>query len=194
MDTANNETHERLLDIAAALFATKGYDSVRLRDITVQLGIKHSALYYYAPEGKEQLYMQVMRRSLQRHQAGMTAAIASAGPHLRDQMRAVANWLLAHPPLNVGRMETSDLAALSPQNARALSDLMFEALRQPMEAAIAAAAQAGAVTVPDAGLAAITFVALVELLHSFHDPVFTEHKSAIIDSTIEMLLNGWLKR
>ena len=112
-DAPPNLTLQRILDAAEAQFSERGYVPVRLRDIAAAIGAKHTVLYYYLPGGKEQLYVDVMTRSLQRHRLGMEAAIAQAGPDLRRQMQAVAAWLLSQPPLNLARMEASDFPAIA---------------------------------------------------------------------------------
>jgi AcrR family transcriptional regulator len=193
---ANNATHQQILDTAEALFATRGYNSVRLRDIAEVVGVKHAALYYYVPGGKEQLFMDVMIRGLQRHQRGMEAAIAAAGPDLRAQMHAVAAWLLSQPPINIARMEASDFPAIAASHAATLSALLFEALRQPLQTALEQAQQAGDVTIPNPGLAAISFTSLINTFHAYvmKAPSDPTHAALVIDQMIDMLLYGWLKR
>lgn len=183
-----------MLDAAEALFSARGYSSVRLRDIAAAVGIKHAALYYYVPGGKEQLFVEVMERNLHRHRAGLAAAIAAAGPELRAQMRAVSGWLLSQPPLNLARMDASDFPAISPEHAERISALIFDSLRLPLAEALERAQAAGIVALPDPGLAAITFVVLVESIHADTGPYMVGRKEQIIDQLIDMLLNGWLTR
>lgn len=196
MQKPNNQTHQRIMDVAEALFSARGYSSVRLRDIASEIGIKHAALYYYVPGGKEQLFMDVMTRNLQRHRLGMEAAIATAGLNLRDQMRAVAQWLLSQPPLNLSRMETSDFLAISSDNAQKLSLLIFDSLRLPLQHALERAHAEGTVDVRNAGLAAITFTSLVQTVRkqAATERVGESETAAIVDELIDMLLYGWLKR
>jgi len=47
------------------LFSKRGYIRVRLRDIASAMGMKHASLYYYAPAGKQQLFIEVVERNLQ---------------------------------------------------------------------------------------------------------------------------------
>lgn len=196
MELPNNQTHQRILDVAEALFSARGYSSVRLRDIASEIGIKHAALYYYVPGGKEQLFVDVMTRNLQRHRAGMEAAITTAGPNVREQMQAVAAWLLSQPPINLARMEASDFPAISPDNAHALSLLIFDSLRLPLQAALERAQTEGTVDLPNPGLAAITFTSLVETIYkqAQAEPVSSSETTAIVEDLIDMLLHGWLKR
>lgn len=57
----DNETKNKILDIATELFALKGYDAVTMRDIAGAVGIKMSSIYYYY-EGKEALIEDVLSR------------------------------------------------------------------------------------------------------------------------------------
>jgi AcrR family transcriptional regulator len=195
-DLPANLTLQRILDVAETLFSERGYVPVRLRDIAAAIGVKHTVLYYYIPGGKEQLYVDVMTRSLQRHRLGMEAAIAQAGPDLRRQMQAVAGWLLSQPPLNLARMEASDFPALHPEHAQALSSLIFDSLRLPLEQALERAHDEQIVDLPNPGLAAITFTSVVQ---SIHKAAIAESESpmpaaVIVEQVIDMLLYGWLKR
>lgn len=189
-----NETHQHVLDVAESLFFQRGYNSVRLRDITDEIGIKHSALYYYAPGGKEDLFIQVMERSLQRHRDGMEQVIVEAGEDVLNQVRAVARWLISQPPMNISRLGESDFRAISQENALRLSALIFDALRLPLTNALEKASQAGVVDIRNTGLAAITFVSLVEMIHADNAAYMQNLKETIIEQLIDMLMRGWLKR
>lgn len=190
----DNETWQRILDIAEDLFSKRGYASVRLRDISDQIGIKHSALYYYMPDGKEQLYVEVMRRNLHRHSTGMEQAIQEAEFDLRSQLVAAGRWLLSQPPMNISRMELSDFPAIKPENARMLSGMVYDSMRMPIRNALETAAHNGVVSFPDLDLAAISFIGLMESIHTAETPQVRENREQIMESLVDMLLNGWLRR
>ena len=86
MSQNDNDTRHMILNAADVLFSERGYASVRLKDIADVIGVKHAALYYYFPGGKEELYTAVMQYSFQRHRAGMTESIAQANADVRDQL------------------------------------------------------------------------------------------------------------
>jgi hypothetical protein len=53
-DVLENETSERILDVAEALFMAHGYSAVKLRDIAETVGMRHASLYYHVPHlGRE---------------------------------------------------------------------------------------------------------------------------------------------
>jgi AcrR family transcriptional regulator len=70
MRAASNSTHQTILDAAERLFAERGYAAVKMHDIARAVDMRHASLYYYAPAGKEQLYVEVMERNFNRHRAG----------------------------------------------------------------------------------------------------------------------------
>lgn len=186
-----NETYRRALDIAEALFATRGYTAVRLRDITDQLGIKHAALYYYVPGGKEQLFVQVVERALARHRTNLEAVVREAPTEIREQLRAVARWLISQPPLNLARMHAVDFPALSQEHAQKLTRQIFETLRPPLLAIFENAS--AHVEIPDPDLAAMSFLTLIEAVHT-DEPDDQAATWEMVDRVISMLLHGWLKR
>ena len=194
MKETRNEKHEEILDVAEALFSARGYNSVKLRDIAEAVGIKHAAIYYYVPDGKEQLFVDVMERSFQKHQQGMLAAVTAAAPELRAQLTAVANWLLAHPPMNIAHMEQSDFSTISEDNAQKLSNMIFDSLRMPLRQALATAQARGEIAVADVDLATLSFIVLVESVHNSTNQFLIERKQITVERIIDMLLHGWLPR
>jgi AcrR family transcriptional regulator len=194
MDLPNNDTRQRILDIADQLFSRQGYKSVRLRDIADAIGMKHASLYYYAPGGKEQLFAEVMERNLLRHRAGMEQAIVDAGDDLRAQMWAVARWLMAQPPLDLMRMQFADMPAISHERAAYLYQLAWDSLRLPLRHALESAYGRGLLGISDFDLAAISFITVVEGIHSAPRSDGDPTQDEVIERTIDMLLHGWLKR
>ena len=194
MSQNDNDTRHMILNAADVLFSERGYASVRLKDIADVIGVKHAALYYYFPGCKEELYTAVMQYIFQRHRAGMTESIAQANADVRDQLWAVADWLLAHAPVNVGQIERSDFAAIAPEHAQALSTMIYDSLRQPLREALAAAQTRGEIGPIDVDLAAVSFITLVESVHGTINPYLIPRKREAIDGIINLLLYGWLPR
>jgi AcrR family transcriptional regulator len=190
----DNETRTRLLDVAEELFSTRGYTAVRLRDIANALGMRHASLYYYAPGGKEELYLEVMERTMRRHHAGLERAIAEAGSEFRAQIYAVVDWLAAQPPLDVVRMNQADMPELAPDKAERLMVLAYDSLSLPIGQAIRQAMDAGQITVPDVDLAALGLVSLIESVHAIPQAYAGGDLARIGRQFADMLLDGWLRR
>jgi AcrR family transcriptional regulator len=187
----DNATYQRVLDAAAELFSARGYEAVTLRDIGNAVNIKHASLYYYAPEGKQQLYMAVMERAFQRHRAGITQAIAGAEPDIRHQLRAVGHWLVSQPPMNMSRVIQADTNALGSDNALRLSRFAYDALREPLVAALGQARADGRITLRNLDMGALTFLTMIEVVHSVPSSGGKMLMDAYIDELIEMLMRGW---
>jgi AcrR family transcriptional regulator len=194
MDIPDNETRKRILDAAETLFSERGFAAVRLRDIAEVVGMRHASLYYYAPGGKEQLYVEVMQRSFQRHYEGLTQAIAAAGEDFRDQIHAVVRWLASQPPLDMTRMLQADMPAISKEQSRVLMAQAYDALRNPIAGALERAAAAGMVNVEDVNLAAMGLVSLVQSVHSIPFVYGVDARVGMGTALADMLLVGWLKR
>lgn len=193
-DIPQNETRERILAVAEKLFTSRGYSAVRLRDIAQEVGMRHASLYYYAPGGKEGLYVEVMQRNFERHQAGMAQAIADAGSDVRRQIHAVAQWLVTQPPVDLARMKEADLPSLDPQKAQMLGDLAVNAMTIPLIETLARAKAAGVIQVDDPELAAMAFITLMQSVHNIPAEHLPEGLAPLGTQLADMLLYGWLAR
>lgn len=193
----SNDTRERILETAEALFSQRGYASVKLRDIAAAVGMRHASLYYYAPGGKEQLFIEVMERNFHRHREGLTRAIAGAGENLHEQMHAVSDWLVSQPPLDFMRMAHSDMPAIDSAHAERLSAMALEALSGPIMEALERAYTKGQIEVYDFGGAAMALVGLVQTVHSIPERYLeadgVTHRELGHRMT-DMLLYGWVRR
>ncbi|MET0657291.1 MAG: TetR/AcrR family transcriptional regulator [Steroidobacteraceae bacterium] len=67
--------NERMLSVAAELFAAKGYADVSIRDIAEQSGVTLSSLYHYFGD-KRGLYLQVHLQELNKSSSRLEAAVA----------------------------------------------------------------------------------------------------------------------
>lgn len=185
--TTHQDARERVLNTAEKLFTEHGYAAVTLRDIAQALGIKQASLYYHVPGGKEALFVEVMRRSFERHRDGLHQALQAAPPDLRGQMLAIARWFLSQPVTNFARMMQSDMPALSTEHAQHLSLSARQSLMDPIEAVFARAG------ISHPAIIAGTYLSVVEGIHSL-PPVYTDiPKETLAEIVVDYLLNGLLK-
>ncbi len=161
-----SEARERLLREAERQFGERGYTAVTLREIANALQIKQASLYHHVPGGKEQLFVEVAERTFAHHRTGLEQAIAEAGPDLRIALRAVATWLLSHPPMDLVRMTYSDMPAIDPAHAQRLSWLAYSSMIAPIEAALTMALERGAIQHHNLGLVAGGLLGMIESLHA----------------------------
>jgi AcrR family transcriptional regulator len=194
--TLGLETHQRVLDAAERLFSKHGYAGVRLRDIASEAGIKHASLYYYAPQGKEQLFVAVMRRSFDRHRSGIRDAAVQAGEDLRAQLHAVARWMASQAPMDMRRVVHSDFAEIAPAHADSLTQLLLDSLRRPIVELLDRARQRGVIAIPDLEMAAMALIGLMQSVHSVpkrHAPD-ERARSVLAERAADLLLEGLLRR
>lgn len=184
------EARRRVLDVAEDLFARKGYSAVTLRDIATGVGIKHASLYHHIPGGKEELYVEVTTRHLERHRAGLAAALAAAGPDVRAALHATAGWLLSQPPMDLLRMVHADLPAIAPAQARRISELAFRALIAPVEAALVAARERGEIAHPNLGMIAGSIIGMLESLFAVPEHAIVISREAMAREVLDVFLNG----
>ncbi len=182
---------ERVLQVAEKLFMERGYTAVTMRDIADSLGMKQASLYNHAPDGKEQLFVEVVERNLEKHKEGMRAAIAGAASDLRAQLQAAARWLLSQPPMNVARITRSDMPEIAPDKALHISGMVFQALLAPIERAFTTAQANGVIRAIDPKFLSGMFVVAVESLHEV--PRYSNRSmDALIDDTVGLFLDGVL--
>jgi TetR/AcrR family transcriptional regulator, cholesterol catabolism regulator len=186
----NSEARERVMNAAERLFAQRGYCSVTLRDIAAEIGIHHTTLYHHVPGGKEQLFIDVVERNFQHHRIGLTHAIESAVPDIRSRLRAIADWLLSQPPMDLVRMAYSDMPSIDPVQADRLSHMAFETMLVPIEAVLRFAQQQKEIDYQDLFLVAGTFIGLIESLYAVPQRVITKSRQSMAYEMIDILLNG----
>jgi AcrR family transcriptional regulator len=94
------QTGQRILDAAEAVFAERGYESASLREIARQVGIQQPGLYNYF-ENKQALYAAVLDRALAPMAEAMKAGLSNAEP--KDVQTTLASVmtdiLLEHPKM-----------------------------------------------------------------------------------------------
>lgn len=192
-DLPDNETRNQILQVAEELFAARGYSAVKLRDIANAVGMKHASLYYYMPGGKEQLFVHVFEYSFERHQRGVIDAIETAGPSIRDQLYAVADWFVTQPAMALDHFQQGDRPKLSDTDVQRLMNQAYDALRSPIVTALAHAQDQGSVHLNDLDLAAMALISLIQSTHNIPN-AYSHVRKAIAHQLVDMLMDGWTPR
>lgn len=187
---------ERVLATAERFFHERGYTGVTMQELASALGMKTASLYHHAPGGKQELFVEVMERSLERHRAGLTRALAGARGDLRAQLMAAMRWLLSQPTMNLERMMTSDFPALPRRIAARLERRVYECLHGPLREALNEAERAGQARRVHADLIAGALLSWANAI-GFSTPVHatrTPPAEALASMLVDVLLLGLLPR
>lgn len=106
-------SRDKILDVAEALFARRGYAGVGLREVAQEVGLGKSSLFHHFDGGKQQLYYEVLLRVLSRMDERTASAFRSQVSPTRRLER------LSHVLV--------DVLAEHPTTARLLLRAIFEA-------------------------------------------------------------------
>ncbi|MEZ4861841.1 MAG: TetR/AcrR family transcriptional regulator [Caldilineaceae bacterium] len=188
-DTNPSDARQRVLDVAEELFMAHGYTAVTLRDIADALGIRQASLYYHFPEGKEQLFAAVAIRTFMRHRTGMEAACATT-TGLRAQLRAVAAWFAAQPPLNLLGMLHADMPALNAEQRTQLGRIAYDAMFTPLRQIFHAAYQQGEIRYAHPDLLAGCFLTLMDGLNHAEHQAGAPPRVVMAEEVIAIMLDG----
>lgn len=181
---------ERVLQAAELCFMARGYAAVTLRDIAAEVGIKHTSLYHHVPGGKEELFVEVVERSLARHRRGIRESIDRVEPTLRARLHAISDWFLSQSPMDLVRMTQSDMPALRPDLAERLVTMTYETLLRPVEQVLVDAAAAGEMRDGDLGLVAGGLVGMIQSLFSVPGHAIQGSRSEMGRKLIDIVLDG----
>lgn len=153
-------TRARMLALAQALFARKGYAGVSMREIAAALGVRPGTLYRRAAD-KQTLLFDLMQAHLQALEA--VRAAAAPGPAAIDRL---ATFVQGHLDVQLDRPEAARLVALerqnlAPENRARVETALRDHLRA-LEAILEAGVASGQLRVPDTRLGALAVIALLD--------------------------------
>ncbi|MFW5744333.1 MAG: TetR/AcrR family transcriptional regulator [Spirochaetota bacterium] len=181
---------ERVLEAAEKCFMARGYAAVTLRDIAGAVGIKHTSLYHHVPGGKEELFVEVVERSLERHRRGLRESVQTATPDFRSRLHAVADWFLGQEPMDLVRMTQSDMPSLSDQASERLIQLIYESVLLPVEAILHDAYRDGETENQDLGLISGGLVGMIQSLFSVPESKVSMSRNEMGRRLIDAFLDG----
>ncbi|AFY33089.1 TetR/AcrR family transcriptional regulator [Calothrix sp. PCC 7507] len=180
---------DRVLDEAEQLFRTRGYNTVTMRDIALEVGIRQASLYYHF-KSKEQLFVEVTERMFERHRIGLQQAIDQNGSNLRSHLQAAGVWFLSQPPIHFLSMVHTDMPLLSEENINRLSACSYKSIFEPIHQIFAQAKAQGEIRDVRPELLAGFFLSVMESI-----PFVTSSPSAVsgeimVNEMINVLLDG----
>jgi AcrR family transcriptional regulator len=188
-----SQAREQVLLAAGRLFCEKGYAAVTMRDIAEALNMRQASLYYHAPEGKEQLFVEVIEETLSRYQKGLVKVLSETEPRLGSQLRAVALWLVSQPTLDPGRFFRSDLPALSERSAAQLMKHAHEGFIALFEQLFISAYERGEIRLVDATLVTMTLLSIINVVQEMACHIQTPQE-VLVQDMLDILLDGMRRR
>jgi AcrR family transcriptional regulator len=191
MNDTPSLSRERVLDTAERLFSERGYASVTLRDIAQTLKMKQASLYYHV-KGKEELFVEVIERNLQRHREGLNHIIQEPGANWDEKLHTIAHWLLSQPPMNITRIVQSDMPEISQGHAQQLMESMYQSLLRPLEQIFVQAQQEAERRLPEPQILVGAYLSLIEGIRnapSSHGSMSLDRQHAA-DQIIDVLVRG----
>ncbi|MDY6940992.1 MAG: TetR/AcrR family transcriptional regulator [Cyanobacteriota bacterium] len=185
-----SKAREHLLQAAEVLFVQRGYEAVTVKDIAKAAGIHHASIYHHVPGGKADLFIEVMTRCFHRHQAGIQEAIDAAGDDLSAQLGGISSWLLSQPPVDLIRLNNSDLPSIETESARQIEYLAYMALLRPIETVLEKASARGEIEHPNLGIIAGAILSSIEALHGVSEAYVQESRQQMAEQLIEVFVRG----
>ncbi|MCG6135625.1 MAG: TetR/AcrR family transcriptional regulator [Nostoc sp. LLA-1] len=175
------------------MFASRGYTAVTLKHIAEHLGIKQASLYYHFPQGKEELYVEVMLWHLEQRRVRLEQLLTEAPPTLKARLQHIGTWLIQQPPLNGGRMILTDLPELSPESSAQLELAIYRCYFAPLEELFAQSREQLSPSLQsDPGFIGGTFLVAIEALYTFKR-YGSKTDEALVADMVALLLEGALK-
>lgn len=149
------------MDVAEAHLARKGYMGVSLEAIAGEVGVSKPALYYHFPGGKEQLFVEIAHRSLERIRAGLESSMGRAEGGA-GKLGAAARWLMEEGARGHPVNEMRDVARFSSEEHHAaLATGFCRSLYGPLHGAISDAVASGEFREGDPAAMTWAFLGLV---------------------------------
>lgn len=189
-----SESKERVLDVAEKHFTEKGFAAVSLKDIANELGMKQASLYYHAPDGKEQLFVESLERALHKHFIGIENVLKNTNSNLDDQFLAIALWFFSQPPMDLMRMVHADMPKLPKRLANRFMEISYQSLLSPIEKIVVDAQKRGDLRSEiDETMIAGAFFSIVQSLQDVRQYA-KQGDLALAKDAVDLLLNGARKK
>ena len=195
----DQETRERILEVAERLFLAKGFKGVSMKDIADEVQVTTAALYYHFPEGKQDLFLSMVQRTM-RKWGQQAFDKAEHLPSLYEQLVTFMQTALAHPPVVHDLMrDVNEFCTDNPRRRNLMRQEGHE-LQQRINTLFEQAAQRGEITkkVPPQLLASMFGGIMVSLQISqrfgAHDDTIQHSPEDMALMLVNTLFNGIRKQ
>lgn len=121
-----------ILEAAEKLLLSQGYKQTSLNDIAIANKMKPASLYYHFPGGKEEIYIEVLRKRMSIYKQKIQE-ITTSGKDLREIFLEFSNWYLDQPPMNMTLISELDMPQLTLRGRKEIMALVSESLFTPLK-------------------------------------------------------------
>jgi AcrR family transcriptional regulator len=182
-----------MLDGAARLFATKGYDAASMRDIAEELAVRPSSLYHHFPS-KDRILFEICYGFQQDFNLEVVPELRAERPPDEALRAAIRGHILfSNRRWNQVLVNARERRSLPPEQQTAINALRRQ-YRDAMAAAIERGCEEGLFSVPDAKLAATAVLDMVNGIARWFRPRDRrdlELMAARYGAAAVALVSGW---
>lgn len=133
---------DEILNVAEAHLTRLGYRGVSLHAIAKEVGLSKPSLYHHFPDGKEELFVAILDRSLGAARTALESVISSHRSPT-EQLRAAMHWLMHEPERGRGIELMHDVTRFVDEKYHAaVADAYLNAHYRPIHEVIAAGVRA----------------------------------------------------
>lgn len=122
---------DRILEKAQDLFFAKGYHAVSLASICTPLKIKPASLYYHFKGGKEELYLEVIKRRTLEFKS-QVESLALRHSELEKILKQFGYWYVEQPAMNMMIIAQIDMPYLTPRAQKILNEQVSSTVFEPL--------------------------------------------------------------
>jgi len=183
-----DERLERLLSIAARVFADQGYHATTMRDLSRATGMSLAGMYYYV-QGKDELLFLIQERCFQQVLTGANTALAEAA----TPAERVTRFIEHHVGFFTSHM--SEMKVLS-HEARSLTGPRLDKINRlkrryvDLLAGLVAELDAGGEPRRDPRVAAYALFGMMNWIYTWYDPKGPVSPETLAEHFAQLFLTG----
>ncbi len=180
-------TWQQILAVAEARFLAKGYKGVSMKEIADAVQVMPSALYYHFPQGKEELFTQMIQALFARGVTVDQDQLGGTPEELRERLIRLTTDLLALPLDQLPLLLRDAKEHLKDPEHQQMVLSLHEAVKRQIVSLFQAAQQAGVMRtdLPVAVLVLVYLGTLKEAKGSTKPPEASQLVSVLLDGMTE---------
>jgi AcrR family transcriptional regulator len=141
----DQETRERILEVAERLFLARGFKGVSMKDIADEVQVTTAALYYHFPDGKQELFLSMVQRTMSKWSTQTFNKVESI-QGLHAQLVTIVHTAMVHPPVMHSLMRDVEEFCKDNPRRRHLMREDIQKMQQRINTLFEQAAERGEVT------------------------------------------------